>query len=353
MTECNLADIRQEPPPPRGTFPTIPPHEVETVIAQLPSRKAKGPDEVPNELLKLAKSDISPFLASLFNYCLKSSFDPPQWKTTITAIIRKHGKPDYSEPGAYRPIARLSCISKVFETILTRRIAYWAETNKILAEGHTGGRRQHSTDDAFVMLTTWIKHKWRQGLIVSALFLDVKSAYPSVHTLRLIHTLRTHECPEYLVQLIKSFLTNRPTNIRLDNFLSHQFQVEDGLPQGSPLSVILYLLYNTSLLIKNPISPSSQKISIGFINDVTHLIANREVDMNVTDLESEGRRSLRWGKTHGAIFDKRKAQLMHFTHRRHNNPSITLGDQCIEALNEVRWLGLWLDPKLTFSLHIS
>lgn len=138
----------------------IPAHEVETIITSLPTKKAKGPDEVPNELLKLAKSPLSPILANLFNFFLKNSFYPPQWKTAITAIIRKHGKEDYSEPGAYRPIALLSCISKVFESLLTRRIAHWAETNKIIAEGHTGGRRQHSSEDAFIMLTTWIKSKW-------------------------------------------------------------------------------------------------------------------------------------------------------------------------------------------------
>lgn len=97
----------------------------------------------------------------------------------------------------------------------------------------------------------------------------------------------------------------------------------------------------------------SQRVSIGFIDDVTHLVANPDIEQNIIDLEGEGRRSLRWGKTHGAIFDQKKAQLMHFTHKKHGNPTITLGDHVIEATNEVRWLGLWLDPKLTFSLHIA
>lgn len=217
LTECHLPDTQPTPPPTRGPIPIIPPHEVETIIDSLPKKKAKGPDAIPNELIKIAKSELSPILASIFNHCLKTSFYPPQWKQAITAIIRKQGKGDYSEAGAYRPIALLSCMSKVFESVLTRRLAYWAETNKVIAEGHTGGRRQHSVDDAFVMLTTWIKHKWRQGLIVSGLFLDVKSAYPSVHTKRLIHTLRESECPEYLIQLTQDFLTNRSTSIRLED----------------------------------------------------------------------------------------------------------------------------------------
>lgn len=353
LTECDLQDVPTGPPPPIGPFPHITTHEVEDVIKHLPNGKAKGDDKIPNELLKIAESLLSPLFATLFNQCMTLSYYPPQWKNAITAIIRKHDKPDYSEPGAYRPIALLSCISKVFETLLTRRLAHWAESNQIIAEGHTGGRRQRSTDDAFVTLVSWIKHKWRKGMIVSGLFLDVKSAYPSIHHRRLIHILRSKNCPEYLVQLIYHFLNHRTTSLRLEDFLSHEFKINNGLPQGSPISVMLYLIYNSSLLINNPITLTAQRISIGFVDDITHLVANNTVEQNVEDLEAEGQRSLRWGSTHGAIFDKRKAQLMHFTHRRHSNPSIQLGDQTIVAANEIRWLGLWLDPKLTFNSHIS
>lgn len=353
LTECNLRDISTEPPPPIGIFPAITEYEVESIIKNLPNKKAKGIDNIPNELIKIAESHITPFLTRMLNHCLKLSFYPPSWKKAITAIIRKHDKADYSEPNAYRPIALLSCLGKIFETLLTRRLTHWAETNCILAEGHNGGRRQRSTEDAFITLTTWIKHKWRQGMIVSGLFLDVKSAYPSVHHKRLIDILRKKECPEYLVRMIQQFLTDRSTSLRLEDYLSQDFMMENGLPQGSPVSVILYLIYNSDLLINKPISLTSQRLSIGFIDDITHLVANKNVEQNVEDLEAEGRRSLRWGSTHGAIFDKRKAQLMHFTHRKHANPDVQLGDQIISASSELRWLGLWLDPKLTFNAHIS
>lgn len=190
-------------------------------------------------------------------------------------------------------------------------------------------------------------------MIVSGLFLDVKSAYPSVHHERLIDTLRKKECPEYLLQVIQQFLTDRSTSLRLEDFNSHDFKMDNGLPQGSPISVILYLIYNSNLLIDQPISLTSQRISIGFVDDTTHLVANQNIEQNVIDLEAEGRRSLRWGSTHGAIFNKRKAQVMHFTHRKHPNPSVQLGDQIIEASSELRCLGLWLDPKLTFNAHIK
>lgn len=352
---CDTADI-----PATSTraqeheYPAITDYEIEEILKKIPSKRATGADGIPNELLKLATSILLPHLTTLFNACLKLGIFPQAWRTATTAILRKNDKDDYSEAGAYRPIALLSCLGKVLETVITRRIAYWAETHKAIAPGHMGGRRQHSTDDAFIILTSWIHQKWREGKIVSGLFLDVKSAYPSVHKRRLLHTLKSKNCPAYIVQQIDSFLEDRTTTLRLQDFLSEGFNVDDGLPQGSPLSVILYILYNSSLLIDANISLQADRISLAFIDDVTHLVANRDIDHNVLDLEEEGDRSLGWGKSHGAIFDQKKAQLMHFTHKRHSNPPIMFGDQKLTPMTvELRWLGLWLDPKLTFGAHIK
>lgn len=244
-------------------------------------------------------------------------------------------------------------MGKVLETVITPRLAHWAKTNQVLAPGHVGGRSQHSIKDAFVILTSWIHYKWREGQIVSGLFLDVKSAYPSVHKKRLIHKLTQKKCPEYLVRQVGTFLAERTTDLRLQDYLSAKFEVEDGLPQGSPISFILYLLYNSSSLINPKISFTADKISLGNIDDVTHIVAKKDADINILDLEEEGDCLLEWGQQHGAIFDQKKAQLMHFTHRKHHNTSLWLGRQVIKPQDtELRWLGLWLDPKLTFRAHI-
>lgn len=333
--------------------PRISEHEVAEVIRKLPSKKAKGGDGIPNELIKIAESLLTPVLAKIFENCLTLGYFPTAWRTATTAILRKHDKDDYSDAGAYRPIALLSCLGKVFETVIARRLTHWAETHRILAQGHMGGRRQHSTDDAFVILTSWVYQKWREGKIVSGIFLDVKSAYPSVHRKRLADVLVKKACPEYIIRQVEEYLEDRTTDLRLQDFLSEKFRVDDGLPQGSPLSVILYIIYNSSLLISLDIDKKSDKISLGFIDDVTHLVANKDVDMNALDLEEEGERALDWGRKHGAIFDKKKAQVIHLTHRKHSNPKVYFGDQVLEPKEELRWLGLWLDPKLSFGPHIQ
>lgn len=138
--ECDMTDI-----PPEQTqvtpidYQPITEFEVETVLQRLPNKKAKGGDGIPNEILKLAKSTLLPHITVLFNTCLKLGYFPRSWRQATTAILRKADKEDYSVPGAYRPTALLSCMGKVLETILSRRMAYWAETRQVLAHGHMGG----------------------------------------------------------------------------------------------------------------------------------------------------------------------------------------------------------------------
>lgn len=110
----------------------------------------------------------------------------------------------------------------------------------------------------------------------------------------------------YLRKLIVSFLTGRSTQLRLQDCVTQAFHIENGLPQGSPLSPILYILYNTSPLLPSALTPDANQISLGFIDDITHLVASRDVHSNINQLERIGADLLKWGKMHGAIFDEQK-----------------------------------------------
>jgi ribonuclease HI len=239
-------------------------------------------------------------------------------------------------------------MSKLFELIVARRITAWAEKSRVLAEGHFGGRRGSGTEDALFALEHWVKAKWREGKAVAALFLDVKSAYPSVHPGRLIHYLFQLKCPVYLILIIADFLRGRSTTIRLDDFVSTAFPIEIGLPQGSPLSVILYILYNNSLLNKS-FRTSLNTVSIGYVDNVVHLVADQSINVAKDRLEEEGRRSLKWGDSHGAIFNQAKAQFLWLTKRKPPADGFPFGDQILKPVTEVKWLGVWLDSKLLFN----
>lgn len=338
--EADLSDIPPEwsasNRDPRLDFIPLSLDEIEPIINHLPVKKARGPDQIANKLIKTAYPIINSTLQKIFNACLELGYFPNSWRTATTAIIRKQDKDCYSHPNAYRPIALLCCLGKVFEKIITNRVTCWAETTGALSKNHMGGRKQYSVEDAGVILTTWIRNKWQEGKIVAGLFLDVKSAYPSVHKLRLLYSLQTRHCPLYLLNVIDGFLSNRTTTLKLQDYTSHIFSIENGLPQGSPLSVILYILYNSSLLIPTILDPSTDEIFIAFIDDVSQLVAHKDPTRLIEKIEHQGQHSLDWGKRFGAIFDKKKANLMFFTKKTRFTPSsINFGEFHLQPQTKV------------------
>lgn len=100
-TPCNLSDIPVFHPAWDDSYPPVKPAKVETIIQKIPNKKAAGPEKIPNELIKLAKSSVGPFLSKLFDACLNFSYFPTEWRKATTAIMHKFDKADYSEPGAY------------------------------------------------------------------------------------------------------------------------------------------------------------------------------------------------------------------------------------------------------------
>ncbi|KAA1130480.1 hypothetical protein PGTUg99_050034 [Puccinia graminis f. sp. tritici] len=351
---CDLSDILPrhiDTTPP--SFPPVTPAEVNRAIDSLPAKKAVGPDLIPNELLKMGKAQLTPFLTPLFNACLRHGHFPREWRTAVTAILRKAGKPDYSDPNAYRPIALLCTLGKLFEKILNERLLHWIETKDILPQGHMGGRRGRNLTDALIVFTSWVKHQWRKGKIVAGLFLDVKSAYPSVYTSRLIDHLHQLSCPGYLIPIISSFLSNQTTSMRLGDFVSSTFLIKEGLPQGSPLSVTLYILYNSGLLFNKTCMLDNHRISIGYVDDVVHLVAATSMDQAISLLQEEASRSLAWGRKFGAIFDPKKAVTMLFSCKTLTPPTFDFDGHTLSFQKSTRWLGIILDQRLTFSEHLK
>jgi hypothetical protein len=141
-------------------------------------------------------------------------------------------------------------------------------------------------------------------------------------------------CPTYLVDIVESFLADRQTTIQIS--------------QGSPLSVILYILYNNSLLTKE-CSLDKDYILIGYIDVVVHLVAAKTDAGAASALAAAGSHSLEWGSRFGAIFDKKKAQFMWITRRVHPLTSFSFGNQELKPCDSVRWLGVIIDKKLTYT----
>ncbi|KAJ8150722.1 hypothetical protein LV165_007476 [Aspergillus fumigatus] len=264
----------------------------------------------------------------------------------------------YSVPKAYRPIALLNTLSKLLEALIASRMSYLAEAHGLLPDNHFGGRRGQGTENALHAALEAIHSGWKNGKVVSALLLDISGAFDNVSHDRLLHNLRTRRIPQAYVTWLGSFLRGRSTSLVLPEYTLPTRRVETGIPQGSPLSPILYIFYNAGLMGRG--APEWGTDNIGYIDDTTMLATGDSEHANCQRLREHYRRGcLCWAATHASRFEPSKFQLIHF-HPPGQGPRggpgepLNLGDgQIIEASATARLLGVILDQRLTFESHLK
>uniref|UniRef100_A0A0K3CPZ3 BY PROTMAP: gi/342318905/gb/EGU10861.1/ Pol-like protein [Rhodotorula glutinis ATCC 204091] n=2 Tax=Rhodotorula toruloides TaxID=5286 RepID=A0A0K3CPZ3_RHOTO len=196
---------------------------------------------------------------------------------------KRHETPDYRDPKAYRMIAFERCVAKELERVVAARLSHLAESYGMLPRSHFGGRRRRSAEDAVACVVDEIKGQWRNGNAVVGLALDVSKAFPSVQTEKLVTNLKSRGLPKPACDWIRSFLSHRFCTLQLEGIVSNSIDWTSGLPQGSPLSPILFLSYNAPLLESCEIATTC---GFGWIDDVNVLAWGKTVDEAVSALNS-------------------------------------------------------------------
>ena len=170
-------------------------------------------------------------------------YHPRAWKRARALVAHKPSK-RRSDPCSYRPISLLCCLSKVFEAIMTKRLMSSAENTDKLPTEQSWFRKHHSTNDKLSELTQAVYQAQRLSRRVGAIFLDIEKSFDRVlHNGFLLHM----KAPALLLRWISSFLRDRTVNIRILGHTSREIAINYGVPQGSPISPLLFLLYMCKL----------------------------------------------------------------------------------------------------------
>lgn len=259
--------------------------EVEEALGRLAEGKAPGPDRIPGMLLKQCRGSLKKELAKIFNACIRLGYHPRKFKESITVVIRKLQKPSYDVPKSYRPIALLNTMGKLLEKLIANQITKMTETYNLLPDEQMGARPGRSTITAVELLTEQIhsvcgKDKKR---VASLLSLDISGAFDNVSHLRLIHTMRDKGIPRRITKYVESFLADRTSAIKLGNYMGEQIPTNTGIPQGSPLSPILFLIFASTLL---PLLRAPNSSTVGFVDDTNILTWSDTTERNCRTLEN-------------------------------------------------------------------
>jgi ribonuclease HI/exonuclease III len=348
-------------PPPLPDPPLITKSQIERQIHRLSPYKAYGPDEISNIVLQKCIDLITDYLLYIFRAILKLGkyYDP--WRESTTVVLRKPGKPRYDVPKAYRPVVLLSTLAKVLTAIVAEDISQLAERHQLLPKTHFGGRPGRTTTDAIHYLVHRVKEAWRNNKVASVLFLDVEGAFPNAVTERLLHNLRRRRIPAVYITFIEQLLTGRRTRLKFDDFISESLNILNGIGQGDPLSMILYILYNADLL---EIIVGNGEDSAGFVDDIALIAVGDSFEESTGKLEQlmtkEGG-GLEWSREHNSNFETSKSVVLHLTRRTQPDPAdegahiplarpqLFIQGQLIREVTNFKYLGAILDAQLRWN----
>ena len=291
--------------------PDIMLEEVKRKVFSAKLWKALGLDGLPAIVWRQLWPIVQEEILDLFKASLDEGILPRQWREAKIIPLKKRNKPDYRYAKAWRPISLLPTLGKIFEAVLAERISYVAERYNLLPENHFGARSRRSAEQALTLLQESIYTSWRRGQVLSLVSFDVKGAYNGVYAPRLIQRLRARRIPERLLRWIKAFCTDRSASLTLNGRESDVRPILfPGLPQGSPLSPVLFLFYNADLVEQRI---SNREGAIAFVDDYTAWVVGESAVANTAKIRSIVDRALAWESRSGATFEGEKTALVHFT----------------------------------------
>ena len=222
---------------------------------------------ISNKVLKASCSVIAPFLEILFNLCLAKGVFPDQFK--IAKVIPLHKGGDKLDKNSYRPISLLPALEKLFEKIISVRLLAYFNDHDLFSKYQFGFREGFTTEFAILDIYEKLLNNLDKGSITCSIFLDLAKAFDSVSHSILIRKLEKYGIQGKALSLFVSYLEERYQFVEIDNVSSLLSLIEYGVPQGSILGPLLFLIHINDL-------PEATNFFIKLYADDTYLCAQND-----------------------------------------------------------------------------
>ena len=219
--------------------------EVLRLLNKVNKSKGTGLDKISGRLIRECADLISPYICHIFNSSLVNNKVPDDWKISRVTPLFKRGK--RSNMNNYRPISIISVVAKVFERLVYDQLSNYLTEYGILTQSQSGFRKFHSTVTALLEATDSWALNIDSGLVNAVLFLDLKKAFDTVDHQILLSKLRIYGLNRNAVDWFASYLNNRSQKCIVNGHLSDSCSLTCGIPQGTILGPLLFLIYINDL----------------------------------------------------------------------------------------------------------
>ena len=321
---------------------------LEEIVKGLP--KKKGTEEgITSDILKEAFCVIKEEFVDIINNSLRDGCCPEDWKTSTIIPIPKVDKA--KKASEFRPINVLPIYEKVLELVVKEQIEMYFENNNIITEHQSGFRKHYSCETAIQTVINEWKLIVSERKMVGVIFMDLKRAFETIDRERLLGKLYQYEFRGKVLEWLNSYLKNRTQQVRFNNKWSKLMATEYGVPQGSVLGPLLFIIYINDII---KVCPEECKIKM-FADDTLIYVdgessAELERKMNMMFVIVEkwmnvNKLKMNAGKTKYMIVRSIRKEL------RGNVTLKCLDGTEIERVETMKYLGVMIDDRLRFSDH--
>ena len=328
-------------------IPEVNTDEIITIISSM-TNSAAGYDEIPAAIMKQMIAYFVHPLTFLINKSIFHGTFPGDLKLAKVLPIYKNDNEQLIQN--YRPISVLPFFSKIFEKIVSLYIIDYLEDNNLFYSNQFGFRKFHGTNHAIITLVEKVSKALDTGKFVIGVFLDLKKAFDTVNHTILMKKLEYYGIRGTIFNWLKSYLDNRKQYVHYNGYDSDKKTITHGVPQGSILGPLLFILYI------NDFSRSSDLLfSILFADDTSVFIEGTSYDKVIDIVNKELDRINIWLRANKLTINIKKTHYMmfHRTRIKHKLRNITICGTNVSYTKNTKFLGVIIDNKLRWSDHIN
>ena len=325
------------------------PMEIQSLIHNFSTHKAAGPDQISIKAIKLGALSISVILSNLINQAFQTGIFPKSLKEARITPIFKGG--DSELTNNYRPISIISVISKLFEKLISKRLIKYLNKYNIINDNQFGFRPSHSTTHAITNINEYILNNIESNKHIISIFLDLSKAFDCVNHTILLDKLYQCGIRGTSYRLFQSYLSGRVQYTTIKDCKSDAQLIKCGVPQGSILGPLLFLIYINDLC-----EASDFKVSL-YADDTCLLMSHKNLHTLVQCCNNELVKIDNWFRANELTANIVKASKFMVTYGKRNhtdsNIQIKMGDLYLERVNQIKYLGVTLDDQFTWKAHIQ
>lgn len=323
--------------------------EISIMIDNLNCNTSAGIDGINPKCLKCVKNLIVHDLTNSINQCLEDGVFPDNLKIAKVTPIFKAG--DRSEPGNYRPVSVLPILSKIFERVLYNRLMSFLNSINFLYDKQYGFRPKSNTLSATVDLVTDIKINIDKKKIALGVFIDLKKAFDTVSHTLLLRKLKDIGVTDTALKIFASYLCSRSQRVKIDQTESSNSPISYGVPQGSILGPLLFLIYINNIQdigLKGSVTLYADDTSLFYFgNSISSVLCEAQHDLDLINT---------WFQSNLLTINVLKTNYIIFSAINKHIPShgpLTINNIPLNQVHNEKYLGLILDSNLTWKPHLE